>query len=91
MDNLFILKEQIKELEKLVELKERRIQELQSIIDNNILFPKNPHITLPLNFSVCEHVYPSPWFGTVPPSCMKCGQQSSPSSYIVATSVSVGE
>ena len=22
----------------------------------------------------CDHEYPNPWFGTVPPSCKKCGQ-----------------
>jgi hypothetical protein len=23
----------------------------------------------------CEHEYPSPWFATIPPNCIKCGQK----------------
>jgi hypothetical protein len=26
------------------------------------------------NVWTCQHEYPSPWFGTVPPACTKCGQ-----------------
>jgi hypothetical protein len=24
----------------------------------------------------CQHEYPNPWFGVIPPSCKKCGQLS---------------
>jgi hypothetical protein len=23
---------------------------------------------------MCQHEYPSPWLGTMPPNCLKCGQ-----------------
>ena len=29
------------------------------------------------NIETCQHEYPSPWFGIVPPSCTKCGKSSS--------------
>lgn len=32
-----------------------------------------PHVTIPYP-QPCIHDYPHPWFGTVPPSCRKCGQ-----------------
>lgn len=35
-----------------------------------------PLINAPLvNHSVCQHDYPTPWMGIVPPNCRKCGFQ----------------
>ena len=43
------------------------------------LGPSWPVVTMSWpNISVCDHEYPNPWFGVVPPSCKKCGQQSMP-------------
>lgn len=72
-----ILKEQVKELEKLLQLKDRRIKELEDMISNSIMFPKtqNGSISVPSQWTICEHEYPSPWMGTVPPHCTKCGRQ----------------
>lgn len=33
-------------------------------------------IYIPSSYDFCalgNHIYPSPWFGTVPPACMRCG------------------
>ncbi len=65
--------------------------------DPAILRPQNPQpapqITVPyistpniiLTPVGCEHQYPNPWFGTVPPACIKCGQQAFPN-FIVTCS-----
>jgi len=40
--------------------------------------PINVPISIPSVFGpvdICQHDFPSPWHGTIPPSCMKCGQQ----------------
>ena len=33
----------------------------------------------------CDHEYPNPWFGVVPPSCKKCGQPGMPTTYGAVT------
>lgn len=44
------------------------------------------HYTLPFisytppGSAECQHEYPNPWYGIVPPNCMKCGKQA-PFSY----------
>jgi hypothetical protein len=55
-----------KELEEKVKLLEARIRDLETIIQlKDIQF----------SGTGCFHDYPTPWFGTVPPACKKCGQQ----------------
>lgn len=65
MDTIEILREQIKELNELIKLKNQRIAELEAVPKINL----TPYIT-----NICNHEYPSVWFGTVPPSCLKCGK-----------------
>ncbi len=77
-----ILQEQVKELEKLIKLKDESIKELERIVLNKTLQesvkPMPNIVTIPSVWmpqqSMCDHEYPSPWFGTLPPACNKCGQ-----------------
>lgn len=51
-----ILREQIKELEKLLELKNKRLQELEKQAAPTIKFNS------PINsYSYCNHEFPTPW------------------------------
>lgn len=82
METIEILKEQIAELEKLVQLKNQRIQELELMaakpikIDSPI--PLIPYVTpymAPSNPCVLGHIYPQgPHQGILPPVCQRCGQ-----------------
>lgn len=71
------LRRQIKELEKLVELKDRRIAELEKLtipVSTPISVPFVQPTQIQPFIVTCQHEYPSPWFGITPPSCKKCGQ-----------------
>jgi hypothetical protein len=51
-----------------------------------------PHIILNPPLIPCQHEYPFPWFGTVPPSCKKCGQgQQYPYYTITCTNTDLGK
>lgn len=75
-----ILREQIKELKALVELKEQRIQALETIrISQPTLTPFISIPTLPYSpvsplIVTCQHEAPTMWGGTGPVPCTKCGQ-----------------
>jgi hypothetical protein len=95
MSTLSILKAQVKELEKLLELKDKRIKELEKTINENVLFPRigtgsSGTITVPSQWTICDHVYPTPWLGTVPPACLKCGQPA-PYTVTLTNSTASGE
>lgn len=61
------------------ELIASRIKELSAFpyvtVTPQITTPYIPYIYGPVD--VCQHEYPQPWFGTVPPNCKKCGQNMS--------------
>lgn len=67
-----ILREQVYEMEKLLDIKNRRISELEN---NNSIIGTTPYIYPTVD--LCQHHYPNPWYGTVPPNCLRCGKQSS--------------
>lgn len=71
MKMIEILKEQVKELSRLLELKDKRIQELEFLVSQN----KTITIFNTPNIIGCSHDYPSPWLSTTPPTCKKCGLQ----------------
>lgn len=74
------LKQVVAEQKKLLDLKDKRIAELerllqikeQSVITNVPNMCPSQWIPNP-----CQHEYPEPWNGTCPPSCKKCGQPAS--------------
>ncbi len=46
-----------------------------------------PIDTLPLwTYSICQHEYPQPWNGIVPPNCTKCGMAAATSYFTCTTS-----
>lgn len=54
-------------------------QETTNLILERIIELQQPTISQPyILTNICEHEYPNPWFGTIPPSCKKCGQISLP-------------
>jgi hypothetical protein len=61
-----------------------RIIELQDEVARLKAVANKP---LPYNPLECSGgcVFPSPWFGTMPPSCMKCGRQSQPNYTVTCT------
>lgn len=80
MKNLVkILRQQIAELKNLLALKDQRIRELEAQQRPSITWPYQP-INVPfIAQDLCTdggmHFYPSPWLGTIPPACQKCGKQ----------------
>lgn len=44
------------------------LRKLQEEADKAYVYRVNP---------LCDHSYPNPWFGTIPPACLKCGRQGS--------------
>jgi hypothetical protein len=50
-----------------------------------------PNIVLNPPLIPCQHEYPFPWFGTVPPACRKCGQSQSPYYTITCTSADLNK
>ncbi len=79
MTELDILKKQIEALEKLVDVKDRIISDLEKRRANPMpLFPQvfgSPRVHQPAYLPECSHEYPTPWFGITPPPCNKCGQE----------------
>lgn len=68
MTELEALKEKVELLQKIIDAQSQLIQEMRK---NNPL----PVVSIPSVWQVpCQHEYPFPWFGTVPPACKKCGQ-----------------
>jgi hypothetical protein len=79
MTELEALKEKVELLQKIIDTQAQLIQEMRKA---NPL----PVISIPSIWSVpCQHEYPSPWFGTVPPACKKCGEMAP--AYTVTCSV----
>ena len=84
-----ILAQQVKELEKLLTIKEAIIQTLEEQLEKrkyqDMFQPLGPQIVpflKPINHNPdpCPndngyHAYPSPWMSISPPSCTKCGKQ----------------
>ncbi len=71
MNELEVLKEKIELLQKIVDTQAALISEMRK-------FTPMPQVSIPSQWQVvgsCQHEYPSPWFGIIPPSCKKCGQQ----------------
>jgi hypothetical protein len=77
-----ILKEQVDILKKLVETQELLIQEMRK---------NTPYVSIPSVWTVdpCQHEYPNPWMGTVPPSCRKCGKQAEMTTFTSTSSGSL--
>jgi hypothetical protein len=87
MTNEQILEQQVEALEKLLQLKQAVIEELESKVQK-LQYPPLPYsgggagvINLPSVWTVppmctdgLPHQYPSMWGGTSQPSCTKCGQ-----------------
>lgn len=74
---LQLIKEQNELLKQVIETQKELIQELRK---------NQPIISIPSVWTVpCQHEYPTPWYGTVPPHCKKCGQQA-PSYTVTCTS-----
>lgn len=70
-----LLKEQIEELENIIALKDRRIRELERMLDPAP--PASDTVYIPTVFGPvqeCQHEYPLPWHGITPPPCKKCGK-----------------
>lgn len=69
------LKRQITELEEIIKLKDRRISELEKLRiqpqSEPYTITYSPPQTIPLE---CQHEYPNPWYGIIPPPCKKCGK-----------------
>lgn len=79
------LRDQVRELEKLVKLKDKRINELEQ---RALETPrKDVFIPFTISNSPCEHTYPTPWNGTVPPSCTKCGQTAAASPFWATSTI----
>jgi hypothetical protein len=72
LDTVALLQEQIKTLQQVIEAKDQLIQVLrQAQPFHNHIHP----VQLQPIYGPCQHQYPpGMWGGTVPPSCMKCGQ-----------------
>lgn len=70
----------------LQEVLERRIKDVEKRLDE-LEKTKIPNISIPSVFSSpCQHEYPNPWYGTVPPNCIKCGQMKYPLTVTYTTS-----
>ena len=79
------LKKRILELEKLISQKDEIISILQDEINKNNYIPyypypwNPPYIPYVSSVDICidgqMHDYPDVWFGTMAPSCKKCGKQ----------------
>jgi len=68
MTELEVLKEKIELLQKIIDTQAQLIGEMRKTVPL-------PFISIPSVWQVpCQHEYPFPWFGTVPPPCNKCGQ-----------------
>lgn len=84
MSEIEILKQQILALEKLIEIKNQTISELEKskkevYIDRGYT-PGLPWTTGIHTGCVDGHIlhdYPSPWMATIPPNCKRCGKQAS--------------
>lgn len=60
-------------LQQIIELQKQVIELQKQLAEKNITpmpFSYSPLI----NTTVCNHEYPSPWYGVIPPACKKCGQ-----------------
>lgn len=69
---------------KQVKFLEQRVKDLEALIAAQKLIIEtykllNPISTICVPYTsptpICEHQYPNPWMATVPPHCVKCGQQ----------------
>lgn len=68
MTELEALKEQVELLKKIVDIQSQLIQEMRKT-------DPLPVISIPSVWQApCQHEYPSPWHGIIPPACKKCGQ-----------------
>jgi hypothetical protein len=68
MTELEALKEKIELLQKIIDTQAQLISEMRKTVPL-------PFVSIPSVWQVpCQHEYPFPWFGTVPPACKKCGQ-----------------
>jgi hypothetical protein len=65
------LLDKIIRLEKVIEQKDQMILDLQRLLMNNQNNQLNPF----WDNDQCDHEYPSPWHGVIPPHCKKCGKQ----------------
>lgn len=76
-----ILEQQVEALEKLLQLKQATIEELEERLRNNKSYPSlhgyeyfgaraSAHCPATVSGT---HEYPTPWFGTIPPKCSACG------------------
>ena len=81
MTNEEILEKQVDALEKLLQLKQAVINELEKKLETSqhqqLNQPFYPHTFTPQPYWICSdgsyHSYPQYWTGTIPPSCTKCG------------------
>lgn len=68
MNEIDALKEQIELLKKIIDTQAQLISEMRKTTPL-------PFVSIPSVWQApCQHEYPFPWFGTVPPPCKKCGQ-----------------
>lgn len=68
MTEVETLKEQVELLKKMIDVQAQLIQEMRKTVPL-------PMVSIPSVWTPnpCQHEYPNPWFGTVPPPCKKCG------------------
>lgn len=99
MTNEQLLEKQIEMLEKLLQLKEAVIEELENKIARIQSIGNTPYITnipsvwttykVPLNQDMCTdgtpHAIPSPWLSVTAPYCTKCGATVSTGSTVTVT------
>jgi hypothetical protein len=96
MTNEEILEKQVEALEKLLQLKQAIVEELEAKVSRleieRINFPPlRPHINLPSCWPAdpctdgLHHEYPFPWHSTTPAPCKKCGKQSTPNFTVTST------
>jgi hypothetical protein len=68
MTELEALKEKIELLQKIIDTQAQLIGEMRKTVPL-------PFVSVPSTWQApCQHEFPFPWHGTVPPPCTKCGQ-----------------
>lgn len=74
MTELEALKEKVELLQKIIDTQAQLIGEMRKSNPLPIVSIPSVWQSPPLYPGPCQHEYPFPWFGTVPPPCKKCGQ-----------------